>query len=136
MVGYASQNLESSLKMCRILAGETPLTQDCENVGEEIDAIKHADSGYRQIKCVTPNARILSCGGGWISVENYINKHPDEMFVVSRAAGDMVGWNWDTPDIHVNIDEYHSLKRLLEMDNVIIINATTNTTMEGKWQMV
>ena len=113
MEWYKAENLEY------IISGETPFyNTQCENVGRAADSdFKiHADHGYQRIISLAPTATIKGCGGGWEYVKEYIDQHPEKLFMVSTATGKLAG---KTIEILQASSHYSVFKDLLNRDNFI-----------------
>ena len=117
---YRQDNMEY------IIVWEIPASYDCEDVWPNWTKWdSHADGWYEHIKNTTPFAIIKACGWGWDYVIKYVDSHPEKNFMLS-CASDNLGWN--TPTELQNCNWYPHLKKLLEMENVIVCVASWNKT--------
>ena len=105
--------------------GETPNTNNVENIWTaDIKDDSHAYEGYYRIRATSPDVIIKWCRGGrWAQLENYINQHPDKVFLVSCAADT---WWWATIEELNNNRDTKPTRNILEKENVIVIAANGN----------
>ena len=128
---YAACNWSKLDNRAHIIQGEIPDTDDVEKIWESNIPWDHAYKGYYRIRALSPDAAIKWCGGHWDELENYINNHPDKVFLVSCAADT---WWWGSiEDLNTNPDT-HSQKNILNKENVIVI--TANGNRNSSWRKI
>ena len=101
-----------------IIVWEIPANYECEDVWPNWTTWDdHANQWYNHIRIITPFSTIKACWWGWDYVIKYVDSHPEKNFMLSCASDDL---GWDTPEELRNCNNYPHLKKLLEMENVII----------------
>lgn len=108
-----------------ILVGEVPEEFECENIWSNywLYYTWHADQGYWNLKHLAPKSIIKACFWTRLDLENYINQHPNKVFMVSCAVDAL--W-WRTAENLKSDPTYDALKRILWNENIIVSCAIGN----------
>ena len=126
LISYITWERYKQDNMEYIIVGEVPAYYTCENVwqpGYPWDS--HADGWYKHIKDMTPFASIKASWWQWQDVLSYVSSHSEKNFMLSCADDALGGY---TPEELKNCNSYPHLKKLLEMENVIVCVASWNKT--------
>ena len=131
MASYAACNWSKLDNRVHIIMGETPDADDVENIWTVNDPDDtHAYEGYYRIRATSPEVTIKWClGGGRAQLENYIDQHPDKVFLVSCAADT---WWWASREKLNKNDDTQPTRNILEKENVIVI-ASLGNQYEDLW---
>lgn len=109
-----------------VIVGETTVDTVSEDISNSWGyGGYHADTGFAQIKAIAPDAIILCCGDAILdfSLDQYIDTHPDKLFMLSCAADGTTGSTQEELKEHIG---YSMWKSVLNKHNVIYSTAAGN----------
>ena len=120
---YAACNWSNQDNRIHIIMGETANTDDLENIWQHTNWDDHGYEWYYRIRALCPNTPIKWCDDTRENLENYINQHPNNIFLISCAADTWWWSNWEEMN---NNPDTPTQRRMLEKKNVIFIEAGGN----------
>lgn len=123
LASYTASNRSKQDNRVHIIMGETADTDDIENIWQFTTPSNHAYQWYYRIRTLCPNIPIKWCYDYRANLENYINQHPNDFFLISCAAG---SWWWRNREEFKNNKETAPQERLLKNKNVIILCSVGN----------
>ena len=131
IASYAACNRSKQDNRVHIIMWETTDASDVENIWQFTTPSDHAYEWYYRIKALSPDVPIKWCKDYWINLENYINQHPNNFFLISCAA-DI--WWWENREQMYNNNETAPLRNILKKENVIAICSDGNSS-QNKWKV-
>jgi len=124
LASYAAANRSKQDNKVHIIMWESANVDDIENIWN-IWGSNHGNEGYRRIKALSLDTPIKACMH-WSEIENYINEHPNNNYMISLAADHLWWSTWQELD---KASETASLRRILEKENVIVVNSIADKTV-------
>ena len=130
LASYAACNRSKQDNRVHVIVWETANTSDIENISNfsASDATEHAYESYYRIRALSPYVSIKACSS-WDKLEEYVNNHPNDFFVISCASDNLLGYNMN----QINSSPYAApLRRILKKENVIISVANGNRSSTSR----
>ena len=131
IASYAACNWSKQDNRVHIIMWETTDASDVDNIWQFTTPSDHAYQWYYRIRALSPDVPIKWCKDYWINLENYINQHPNNFFLISCAA-DI--WWWENREQMYNNNETAPLRNILKKENVIAICSDGNSS-QNKWKV-
>lgn len=123
IASYAACNRSKQDDRVHIIMWETTDASDVENIWQRNDWSDHAYEWYHRIRALSPDTSIKWCHDSRNNLKEYINQHPNKIYIISQAAGSL--W-WISREGFNNNPETAPQKALLENENVVIIGSWWN----------